>query len=704
MKRTASGTMKFVSMLLCVGILPMLLLGGLTAYRMQALEATTGQHLQQVATSLATQTAQTLTMAYRDAQAMSLNRVLANRDLWYKGSEKENDLVRLLNQYVDAYDSYGLMLLIDLAGHVIAVNSRDAEGKALDTAPLYRKSYQDAPWFRAVATRQFLATSMLSTTPGNAFFEDLQLDNDLKALYGGASGLTLGFAAPVYEDGKIVAYWNNRMPFTVLEKTFQSAYKNLQAQGYAGAALTLLDQEGRVLMHYKPAMTGTLDVQHDFAVLKKLNLVAQGHTAAQAAVMGRNGYETGLRAADGTRQFAGYAHTPTEAVNIGANWAILVEVPRHEAFAAGIALVRQMGIVMGVGVLLVAALAFVLAPRCMVSLQHLVASVKALAAGDTSVQLDTQAPGDVGHLATACHSMAIQLQRLRQAVGQNASALHLAASELTKMSDHVAQSTSDMSEKTTATASAAKMMHANMASIAAVAEQSTTNTRMVATATEEMTATVSEIAHNAERARQVTHAAVTSATTASHRVDELGGAAHDISKVNDVIVEIAEQTKLLALNATIEAARAGEAGKGFAVVANEVKELAKQTNAATEDIRAKIDAMQRSTAGTVAEIAQIQQVIADVHDLVASIATAVEEQTITTKNIATNTGQAATGMREIVGPVTQAAGVAESIAHDVVMVSQVSGELEMVGGRLRSSAASLTNISRELQRLMDNGA
>src|SRR5207253_3978970 len=119
----------------------------------------------------------------------------------------------------------------------------------------------------------------------------------------------------------------------------------------------------------------------------------------------------------------------------------------------------------------------------------------------------------------------------------------------------------------------------------------------------------------------------------------------------------------------IEAARAGEAGKGFAVVANEVKELAKQTNMATEDIREKIAAMQRSTEGTVAEIGQIHQVIIDVNDLVASIATAVEQQALTTRGIATNVGQAATGIKEMLGTVTHAAEVSEMIATEVAAVS-----------------------------------
>jgi methyl-accepting chemotaxis protein len=190
-------------------------------------------------------------------------------------------------------------------------------------------------------------------------------------------------------------------------------------------------------------------------------------------------------------------------------------------------------------------------------------------------------------------------------------------------------------------------------------------------------------------------------TSASKRVDELDAAAQEISKVIDIIVEIAEQTKLLALNATIEAARAGEAGKGFAVVANEVKELAKQTNAATEDIRLKIGAIQQSTKGTVGEIAQISKIISDVNTLVANIATAVEEQTVTAKDIATNIGQAATGLQEMTKTVTQATEVSQVIAGDMTSVSEISTEMERASVQLNTQAAELARMGKALQELVN---
>jgi methyl-accepting chemotaxis protein len=191
------------------------------------------------------------------------------------------------------------------------------------------------------------------------------------------------------------------------------------------------------------------------------------------------------------------------------------------------------------------------------------------------------------------------------------------------------------------------------------------NLALVVQASEDMSLTVGEIAKNAENARQRTANAVKSAESAQQSVDALGVAAGEINKIIDVIVEIAEQTKLLALNATIEATRAGEAGKGFAVVAGEVKDLAKQTNDATADIRKRIDSMQASTSDTIHEITQISGVIHSVDDIVSTIASAVEQQSVTTRDISGNIGMVASvvgGMNDhTTGVQREVEGLAKSI-------------------------------------------
>jgi methyl-accepting chemotaxis protein len=220
----------------------------------------------------------------------------------------------------------------------------------------------------------------------------------------------------------------------------------------------------------------------------------------------------------------------------------------------------------------------------------------------------------------------------------------------------------------------------------------------VASATEEMTATIGEIAGNSEKARRITEEATRQAARISEQMNHLGQAAQEIGKVTETITEISSQTNLLALNATIEAARAGSAGKGFAVVANEIKELAQQTAAATEDIKSRIAGVQSSTAGGIAEIGKISQVIHEVSDIVAAIAAAIEEQATVTKDIARNIGEATTGVRDANVRVAESSQVTQSIAQEIAGVDQATRTMADGSEQVRASATDLSKLAEAESR------
>jgi len=180
-------------------------------------------------------------------------------------------------------------------------------------------------------------------------------------------------------------------------------------------------------------------------------------------------------------------------------------------------------------------------------------------------------------------------------------------------------------------------------------------------------------------------------------MNQLGQAAREIGKVTEAITEISSQTNLLALNATIEAARAGSAGKGFAVVANEIKELAQQTAAATEDIKARIAGVQSSTVAGIGEIQKVSQVIHDVSDIVSSIAVAIEEQATVTKDIARNIADASRGVEDANTRVAQASQATQEIANDIVSVDHAAGQMTEASEQVQASATDLSRAAEQLQ-------
>jgi methyl-accepting chemotaxis protein len=355
---------------------------------------------------------------------------------------------------------------------------------------------------------------------------------------------------------------------------------------------------------------------------------------------------------------------------------------------------------MVIGSLLSLAFGLVLARSITRPLQAGVKFAEKLSQGDLTAQLEASREDEIGLLSKSLNRMVESFRGIVGDLMEDSSSLSSAAAELSVVSVQLTENSHDMAAKTNSAAAATEEMSTSMANVSTASQESSSNASMVAAATEELTASVGEIAHNANKARTAASEAVSSVNSASGHMNELGAAAHGITKVIEVIVEIAEQTKLLALNATIEAARAGEAGKGFAVVASEVKELAKQTNDATEEIRSQIELMQRTTERSIQEISGIDQVIRLVDETISSIATAVEEQSITTKEIAASIGQSTQVLQGISANVTQASQVAEAVSKDVSVIHNASEGVKAASSQVNASAKELETMGLKLQDII----
>ena len=296
--------------------------------------------------------------------------------------------------------------------------------------------------------------------------------------------------------------------------------------------------------------------------------------------------------------------------------------------------------------------------------------VSSAAQGDLTQRLEFEGDDAIGQLGDGLDKFFEDLCVSISAIADNASELALASEQLSAVSLQMNSNAEETS---------------NQAGIASEAsEQVSANVQIVATGVEELNAAIREIAQSASQAARVSQQAVVAAGNTNATITKLGDSSQEIGKVVKVITSIAEQTNLLALNATIEAARAGEAGKGFAVVANEVKELAKETAKATEDIGLKIDAIQTDTQGAVDAIGEISEVINQINDISNTIASAVEEQTATANEMGRNVNEAARGVGEIADNINSVADAASSTTQGAANSQQAAGELRTMAGDLQA--------------------
>lgn len=302
--------------------------------------------------------------------------------------------------------------------------------------------------------------------------------------------------------------------------------------------------------------------------------------------------------------------------------------------------------------------------------------VEAAANGDLTREMTFEGDDAIGQLATRLESFFEDLRQSVASIANNATALAGASEELSAVSEQMSSNAKETSNQAVV--------------VSAASEQVSANVQTVATGVDEMTVAIREIAKSASDAARVSRQAVSVANNTNTTIEKLGESSAEIGKVVKVITSIAEQTNLLALNATIEAARAGEAGKGFAVVANEVKELAKETAKATEDISHKIEAIQVDTAGAVEAIREISQVINEINDISNAIASAVEEQTATANEMGRNVSEASKGSHEIAENITAVATAAQSTTQGAnnsqeaaVELSRMASELQQLVNRFK---------------------
>jgi methyl-accepting chemotaxis protein len=280
-----------------------------------------------------------------------------------------------------------------------------------------------------------------------------------------------------------------------------------------------------------------------------------------------------------------------------------------------------------------------------------------------------------------------ELEDMAEALNSLGDSMQALLSHMARKSATLANASDQLSSVSTQMSSTAEETSSQAGNVSIGAEEISRNVETVAAAVEEMCGSIQEISKSTGEAARVAAFASGEVEVTNVAVGKLGASSSEIGEVIRVISSIAEQTNLLALNATIEAARAGDAGKGFAVVANEVKELAKGTASATEDIGRKVKAIQTDTEAAVVAIAQISHTIQQIKDITNTIASAIDQQLATTAEIGRSLSEAAKGSSEI--------------SRGVLSVAQAARDTASGSGSTQHAAQELAEMAMELRRLTE---
>ena len=327
-----------------------------------------------------------------------------------------------------------------------------------------------------------------------------------------------------------------------------------------------------------------------------------------------------------------------------------------------------------------------------------------IASGRLLNRCEVKATGEVGKLIDSMNEMRDSLRNMICKLTSNVSTLSNSSTQLSEAANNLSEGADQTTTQSSTVNSATAEMSTCMTNVSDSTSQMSGHVITVAAAVEEMTASITDVAENADRAAGVVSEAARLTEVSNDKVGQLGNAADEIGKVIEVIQDIAEQTNLLALNATIEAARAGDAGKGFAVVATEVKELARQTSEATDDIAKRIKAIQESTGEAITAIGDIEGVIRNVSEVSRTIASAVAAQQETSQEIAKTVNETTSAVQTVSAGIADSSTACQEITENMQKVDEAARNTSSGAAVTRTAGSALLTIAEELREIVSQFA
>ncbi len=533
-----------------------------------------------------------------------------------------------------------LAAIKDGYGYYVTIGLVDTEGTVVASSDQFEVG-------RDQTKSEFFASGRL----GKSFVSD--------ALKGEADGaVVVTIAAPVSDADEVTGVLYAVIDLSYFDERFVAPVKI----GKTGRVL-VFNEAGRAIIHPDKSQVMRLDIA---------SLVQQRvEYAGGAALTEYDDANSHRMAAVQTVQDIG--------------WTVVVDAEQAEIEAPG-AKVGYTNLSLSLAILAALSIAItILLDRIIRPLRRSTEAMRLLAGGDTTIDVPALDRSDeIGEMARAIGVFKDNAIRMREMQADKEESERRTQEEKRKMMrqlsddfegqvkgvvEALSSSATEMQATAEQMSGTAERANRRATGVASASEQATANVQTVAAATEELSSSITEIGRQVNQSAKIASKAVSEAEATNTTVQSLSDAAQKIGEVVTLINNIASQTNLLALNATIEAARAGEAGKGFAVVAQEVKNLANQTAKATDEIAGQITAIQEQTSGAVGAIDRIQEIISEISDISTTIASAVEEQGVSTQEIARNVQQAAKGTQQVngnIGDVSKAVSEAGSAADQVL--------------------------------------
>ena len=583
---------------------------------------------------------------YGDVQAFAVNEAAMDQSTWYEKNPDKNKLALAMNHYVRMYGIYPLMIAVDLDGKVIAVNSKDAQGRHISTEYLYDKNFRDKDWFQNVLSGNFLRSETLDGT----YVEDVHVDPDVQRLQA-SEGMVLGFSAPIKDkDGKTIGIWNNRVDFGSIEDVIISNYSDLAADGRKTSEFTLMNSKGELLVDYDPFGNNmNLDVPHNMNEILQRVVATPEFTPAMKALNGETGNESAVDPRHGEDQLIGYTHSEGYNGYPGLDWSILARVGKDQVMVkaeSALALIKATIVGAAIALTVSAWLLGMFISRPILK-------------GVTVVDgVGTDIAATFAQVSAASQELADGASRQAASLEETGSALEEMTSMTKQNADNAQSAKNTASEARVTAENGLKRSH-------------------------EMERTMGDVKHAVSQMKNA--------------VEDMQASGTEVSKIVSTIDEIAFQTNILALNAAVEAARAGEAGMGFAVVADEVRNLAQRSAEAAKETSQKIESSLKSSSHGIQSSSKVAESLQEIEERSAQVAECfnqlleqVRQVDETVSNIASSSKEQHQGIDQINIGVSEINRVTQSNAANAEETASSCTQLESLSQSLKQTVEQLT--------------